>query len=194
MRKLGVRKPSQTPTPYPRSCSFLDRTVAARRPEKPAGSTTGIIPGNRGKVGGNWCRPPLRIRESGTGRHISLVPLAGVVPGQFTHESGAERRGAIRNRARAESGSREVSTRAPTQLPRGLWLLLRRPERRRVSRWADPTKRPRLLAQARRVKEARLRGVSEPGKARQPSQLGRRENTSPHCKHQSNLRAKRLDP
>jgi len=33
--------------------------------------------------------------------------------------SGAERRGAIRNRVRAESGTREVSNCVPTQLPRG---------------------------------------------------------------------------
>lgn len=33
--------------------------------------------------------------------------------------SGAERQGAIRNRVRAESGAREVSNRALTQLPRG---------------------------------------------------------------------------
>jgi len=39
---------------------------------------------------------------------------------------GAERLDAIRNRARTESGAREVSNRAPTQLPRGLWLLLRK--------------------------------------------------------------------
>ena len=39
--------------------TFLDRTVAVRRHEKPAESATGIIPGNRGKAGGNWCRPPL---------------------------------------------------------------------------------------------------------------------------------------
>lgn len=38
---------------------FLDRTVAVRRHEKPAESATGIIPGNRGKVGGNWCPLPL---------------------------------------------------------------------------------------------------------------------------------------
>jgi hypothetical protein len=38
---------------------FLDRTVAVRRHEKPAESATGIIPGNRGKEGGNWCRRPL---------------------------------------------------------------------------------------------------------------------------------------
>jgi hypothetical protein len=34
-------------------------TVEARRHEKPGASTTGIIPGNRGKAGGNWCHQPL---------------------------------------------------------------------------------------------------------------------------------------
>jgi len=38
---------------------FLDRTVEARRHEKPGASTTGIIPGNRGKAGSNWCCQPL---------------------------------------------------------------------------------------------------------------------------------------
>jgi len=32
---------------------------AARRPEKPFESTTGIIPGDRGKDSGSWCRYPL---------------------------------------------------------------------------------------------------------------------------------------
>jgi len=56
--------------------------------------------------------------------------------------SGAERPGAIRNRVRTESGPRDVSNHGPTQLPRGLWLLLRRPERSHVSRRDDPAKRP----------------------------------------------------
>jgi hypothetical protein len=155
-----------------RSTSFLDRTVAARRPVKPDASTTGIIPGNRGKVGDSWCHPPLQDRASGKGRQISPAPLAGVVSGQFTHESGAERQGAIRNRTRAESGLRTVSIRKPTQLPRGLWLLLRRPERSRVSRRVHPAKRPGPQKRAGRVKETRRRGENGPGKVRQPPQIG----------------------
>ncbi len=97
--------------PRARSHSFLDRTVEAQRPEKPAESTTGIIPGDRGMAGGSWCRPPLSDTQV-KGRQISPAPLAGVVSGQF-HESGAERPGAMRNRVQAESGPREVSNRAP---------------------------------------------------------------------------------
>jgi len=37
----------------------LDLSRAARRPENPFESTTGIIPGDRGKDGGSWCRRPL---------------------------------------------------------------------------------------------------------------------------------------
>jgi hypothetical protein len=64
---------------------FLDRTVAARRSEMVAESTAGIIPGDRGKAGGNWCRLPLRAHLRAA-RHISPVPLAGVVSGQLTHD------------------------------------------------------------------------------------------------------------
>jgi hypothetical protein len=46
------------------SKSFLDRTVAARRPEKPAESTTGIIPGDRGKIDRSWCGQSLPTRAS----------------------------------------------------------------------------------------------------------------------------------
>jgi hypothetical protein len=48
-----------------------------------AEGTTGIIPGDRGKAGDNWCRHPLPA-ESADERHISPVPLAGVVSGQST--------------------------------------------------------------------------------------------------------------
>ena len=47
------------------SFSFLDRTVAARRVEILAESTTGISPGDRGKVGDNWCRLPLTTAKAG---------------------------------------------------------------------------------------------------------------------------------
>jgi hypothetical protein len=47
------------------------RTVEARRPEKPAESTTGIIPGDRGKDGGSWCRPPLQASNRRTGKITS---------------------------------------------------------------------------------------------------------------------------
>lgn len=93
---------------------FLDRTVAARRSEMVAESTAGIIPGDRGKVGGNWCRPPLCMNNA----QAYITSSSGRSRVRSAHtRSGTERQGAIRNRARAESGPRGVSTRAPTQLP-----------------------------------------------------------------------------
>jgi hypothetical protein len=62
---------------------------------------------------------------------------------QFTHESGTERQGAIRNRvepSQAHGGFRPVRRRS---YPRGFRLLLRRPERSRGFRRANPAKRPR---------------------------------------------------
>ena len=90
--------------------SFLDRTVEAQRPEKPVESTTEIIPGDRGTVGGSWCRFPLLSCESDSvGRYHQLLwPESCPVS---SHEIGAERQGAMRNRARAESGLRNVSIR-----------------------------------------------------------------------------------
>jgi len=88
-------------------------------------------------------------------------------------KSGAERRGVIRNHARAESCWREVSTRQLTQLPRGLRLLLRRPERSRDFRRDDPAKRPGSVKRSGRARESRRRGASGPGKARQTSSIGR---------------------
>ena len=153
--------------------SFLDRTVAARRYEKPAASTTGIIPGDRGMVGGSWCCRPLQCRVSGAGRQISPAPLAGVVSGQFIHESGAERQGVIRNRVQAESGPRAVSTRAPTQLPQR--VMVATVQTRTQSRFPagqPPPKGPVRPKRAGRARATRRRGVSGPGKARQPPQWG----------------------
>jgi len=100
-----------------RSTSFLDRTVAARRPEKPFESATGIIPGDRGKVGDSWCRPPLR---HGASRCWQADLTSSSDPESCpvsSHEPGAERQAAIRNRPQAESRPQDVSTCARTQLP-----------------------------------------------------------------------------
>ena len=121
-------------------CSLIEQSQCSGL-KRFAASTTGIIPGNRGKAGDSWCHPPLP-RGNACGRQISPAPLAGFVTGPVQHESGAERRGAMRNRVRAESGPQDVSTCGLTQLPRGLWLLLRGPERSRASRRATPAKRP----------------------------------------------------
>ena len=90
--------------------------------KKPSESATGIIPGNRGKVGGNWCRSPLC--GASRGRHISPVPLDGVAaaPVYATKELCGEAR--LRNRVRTGSGSRSVSDLELMQLPRGFRLLL----------------------------------------------------------------------
>ena len=137
-------------------------------------STTGIIPGDRGKAGDNWCRPPLHAAKADE-RHISPVPLAGVVSGQSTHESGTEPQGAIRNRverSQAHGAFRPVRRRS---YPRGLWLLLRRPERSHVSRRDDPAKRPdsphETGTQGRRDGGER----ADLGKVRQPPLSRRRE-------------------
>jgi len=107
------------------------------------------------------------------GRQISPAPLDGVVPVQ-SYESGAERRGAIRNRVRAESGLGVVSAPLLIQLPRGLWLLL---ESQHVSTYPGGTTPPKRLLSTReeRVTETGARGTSESGKARKRSYLGRRE-------------------
>jgi hypothetical protein len=44
-------------------------------------NTAGIIPGDRGKDDGSWCRPPLQAGNRRS-RHISPVPLTGVMTGQ----------------------------------------------------------------------------------------------------------------
>jgi hypothetical protein len=45
-----------------------------RRVEKSAVHATGIIPGNRGKVGGSWFRPPLHSLQTGVaGRYHQLL-------------------------------------------------------------------------------------------------------------------------
>jgi hypothetical protein len=127
-----------------------------------------------------------RLATAGVGNPLARNPLRAVgIYHQFLrrfrdrrkHEPGAVRQGAIRNRSRVESGMQGVSTCMPTQLPKGLRLLLRRPERSRQSRWDNPTTRP-ALDRAGREKEKRSRGVSEPGKARQPPQPERCEK--PH--------------
>jgi beta-galactosidase GanA len=52
----------------------------ARRPENPFESTAGIIPGDRGKDGGSWCRYPLSVAIRS--QAPSPAPLAGVMTGQ----------------------------------------------------------------------------------------------------------------
>src|SRR5208282_5215485 len=90
--------------------------------------------------------------------------------------SGAERLGAIRNRDPnrvRRAGSFEPGADAVTQR---VWLLLRRPERSRVSRRDDPAKRPGSIIRTGRARETRRRGASGPGKARENSSIERHVN------------------
>ena len=152
------------------SSPFLDRTVAVRRHEKPAESATGIIPGNRGKVGGNWCRPPLygasRMQAnitSSSGRRRSRSSYA-------TKELCGQARS--RNRVPAESGPGPVSGLAPMQLPRGFRLLLYYQDAAQCSGGSTPPKGP--ARKAGRERGTAQRGAGESGKARKTSSLGRR--------------------
>ncbi len=119
---------------------FLDRTVAARRHEKTDESATGIIPGNRGKEHGNWCRAPL----CGASRVQAYV----------TSSSG-------RGRTRSSNANMELCGEARTQKPRPsrvrsgvsfgprIHAVTQRvvvatvsPGRCAALRWVHPTKRP----------------------------------------------------
>jgi len=93
------------------------------------------------------------------------------VTGGYTTNSGTERRVAIRNRGRAESGQRGVSTRGPTQLPRGLRLLLRRPERANGSRRDHPAKRPGFSGSGARKGDA-VAGSERAGQSSSTSSQG----------------------
>ena len=134
-----------------------------------AESTAGIIPGDRGKAGDNWCRPPLHAAKADE-RHISPVPLAGVVSGQSTHELGTELQGAIRNRverSQAHGAFRPVRRRS---YPRGFWLLLRRPERNHGSRRDDPAKRPSSPYEQGAQRKRGCGERADLGKVREPPQ------------------------
>jgi hypothetical protein len=123
------------------TCSLIEQSKRSGLKDV-AESTAGIIPGDRGMGGDSWCRPPLPQAQANE-RHISPVPLAGVVSGQFTHESGTERQGAIRNRVEPSQAHGKFRPVRRRSYPRGFWLLLRRPERSHGSRRANPAKRPR---------------------------------------------------
>jgi hypothetical protein len=58
-----------------------DTPAVVRRAERSDENTAGIIPGNRGKDDGSWCRLPLQAGNRRS-RHISPVPLTGVMAGQ----------------------------------------------------------------------------------------------------------------
>jgi hypothetical protein len=177
-----------------RSASFLDRTVAARRPEKPFESATGIIPGDRGKVGDSWCRPPLRDRASGHGRQISPAPLIrSRVRSVYTNQelSGERRSETAREPSHAHRTFRPVRGRS---YPEGFGCYCA--DQNAV---AFPAGRPRQKARLARTSRAR-KGDATAGRERAwqsprtSSNRGGEKNASPHCKSECNLRDKRSDP
>ncbi len=110
-------------------------------------------------------------------------------------ESGTERRGASRNRVRAESGSGSVSDPALMQLPRGLRLLLHDQYATTCSGGVAPSARLGwrnwLGAQGTR------RGVERRGIGNSPPAFqawGGAKNASPKLQVESSLRGKRSDP
>ena len=58
-----------------------DGHAEVRRAERSDENTAGIIPGDRGKDDGSWCCHPLQAGNRRS-RHISPVPLTGVMTGQ----------------------------------------------------------------------------------------------------------------
>jgi hypothetical protein len=127
--------------------------VAARRPEKPDASTTGIIPGDRGKVGGSWCRFPLQTASAEWQADITnSSDRSRVRFRSHTNQelSGEARLETAREPSQAHGAFRPVRRRS---YPRGFRLLLRRPKRSRVFRRAHPAKRPRSLASGARKED-----------------------------------------
>jgi hypothetical protein len=120
---------------------------------------------------------------------VSPSPLGGAIRREafITSSSGRSRvrsvYARIRNCAarrdekprRAESGPREVSARAPTQLPQRVTVAT--VQTRTQSRFpaGPPRQKARLAARAGRARETGRRGASGPGKVRETSSLGRRE-------------------
>jgi hypothetical protein len=158
---------------------FLDRTVEARRHEKPPGSTTGIIPGNRGKGGGNWCRPPLSGASrrqanitSSSGRRRSRSSYA-------TKELCNETR--PRNRAELSQVRGQFQAPPPMQLPRGLRLLLYDQDAAQCSGGSTPPKGPARNGWAR--KGHRAAGSGRVWQSSQNLLIGAaRKTASPNCK------------
>ena len=134
-------------------------------------STAGIIPGDRGKAGGSWCHLPLQTASVVWQADITSSSGRSRVRSVFTNQelSGEARLETAREPSQAHGGFRPVSRRS---YPRGFRLLLRRPERSRIVRRANPAKRPHSFARAGRARAARRRGANGPGKVRQPPHWG----------------------
>lgn len=189
-----VRNKPVTPVRERRTLSsFLDRTVAARRHEKPAEGAAGIIPGNRGKEDRNWCGLPLR----GASRAQAYV----------TSSSG-------RCRSRSSNANMELCGQARTQKPRPSRVRARasfgpclhavtqrvtaataRPGRSDLFGRGRTLHKARLAQLAGRARDRSMRGAARDRQkpASLPS-LGRREKRVTQLQVERSLRGKRSDP
>jgi hypothetical protein len=125
------------------SSSFLDRTVAARRPERRRRERGWDNPGRPGKGWRQLVSPsPLEgVSRAGGICHQFLWPESCPVSSHERKElCGQARSETAYEPSQAHGKFRPVRRRS---YPGGLWLLLRRPERSRGFRWDDPARRPR---------------------------------------------------
>jgi hypothetical protein len=118
----------------------------ARRYENPVETTTEIIPGDRGMEGGSWCRPPLLGGNSRKGKITSSSGRCHDRSSNMNQELGGEAR--IETVAEPSQAPGTFRPGGRTQLPRGLRLLLRRPERKGESRREAKAQYPRQKARA----------------------------------------------
>lgn len=116
MKKLLRTKTSFFPEAFHCLTRSLKEQSKRRGLKYATESTAGIIPGDRGMVDGSWFRPPLHSAQAVRKAHLTSSSDRSRVRLSFT-KKGVERQGVMRNHARAESGPRDVSTRAPTQSP-----------------------------------------------------------------------------
>lgn len=157
---------------HPPSTTFLDRTVAARRPEKRRREHGWDNPGQPGK---GWWQlvppsPPNRVSGEAGKYHQFLWPESCPVSLSTNQElSGEARLETACEPSQARGAFRPARRRS---YPRGFRLLLRRPERSRIVRRANPAKRPRSLTRAGRARMVWRRGANGPGKVRQPPHWG----------------------
>ena len=161
-------------TSGPRSITFLDRTVAARRPEISRREHGWDNPGRPGKGWRQLVPPSPPCRVSGVGRQISPAPLAGVVSGQATRNqelSGEARLETAHEPSQAHRKFRPVRRRS---YPEGFGCYCADQNAVAPSGGPTPPKGPVRLRNGR-ARAARRRGASEPGKVRQTSSMGRRE-------------------
>jgi hypothetical protein len=171
VKKLWKTKTSNLgTTPQRRTRSLIEQSQRGGLKNVDA-STAGIIPGDRGKAGGSWCRLPLQTAQVVCQAYITSSSGRSRVRSVFTNQelSGKARLETAREPSQAHGAFRPVRRRS---YPRGFRLLLRRPERSRIVRRANPAKRPCSFARVGRVRTARRRGANGPGKVRKPPHWG----------------------